>query len=786
VKAIDRKVWRDLAHMKGQSVAIAFVLAGGVATFVLSLSAVESLDAARAAYYERYRFADVFAALERAPLALAERLEEIPGVARVEPRVTTEATLDVPGLVEAASARVLSLPRREGGLNALHLRSGRIPEAHGRHEVVVSEPFAEVHGYAPGSTLDAVIRGKRERLEVVGVGISPEFIFQMRPGEFFPDHSRYAILWMDYDELAPAVDMDGAFNDVAIRLQRGASEADVLERVDVLLAPYGGLGAHGRSEQISHEFVMNEIHGLRAMALIPPLIFLSVAGFLLHVVVSRLVGLQREQIAVLKSFGYGRFEIGLHFLKLISVIIVAGVVLGLAGGAWLGSGMTAMYSQFFRFPSFDYRLPFVVLAPSVAIAFGAGIAGTLGAVRRATNLAPAEAMRPEPPARFHATLLERLGFQRWLSPAARMVLRNLERHPVKAGLSTLGVALAVAVLILGSYFLDAMDEMIDIQFFRMQRQDVTVTFTDSASPSAYYEVARLRGVIRAEPFRSVATRVRAGHLSRRLGLLGVSRGAALQRVLDADGREVTLPTRGVAVSEVLAEKLGVTIGDELTVEVMEGERPVRQLEIAATVEDFSGMSAWMDLGALRRWMHEGETLSGAYLSVDSRELGRLHATLKEMPGVLGASTRASTLENFRKMVAENLLIMRFINSFFASIIAVGVVYNAARIALSERARELATLRILGFSRAEISTILLGELAAIVFLAIGPGLFLGYGLAALANTGMSTDTQRFPLVVFPRTYSFAVTVVVVAALASALLVRRRLDRLDLIAVLKSRE
>ncbi len=786
MKALDRKVWRDLAHMKGQSVAIAFVLAGGIATFVLSLSTVESLDAARAAYYERYRFADVFATLERAPLALVERIEEIPGVARVEPRVSTEATLDMPGLVEAVSAHVQSLPRREGGLNALHLRAGRLPEAHGRHEVVVSEAFAEVHWLAPGSMIDAVIRGKRERLEVVGVGLSPEFIFQIRPGEFFPDHSRYALLWMDYDELAPAVDMDGAFNDVAIQLQHGASEAETLKRLDRLLEPYGGLGSHGRSEQVSHEFVTNEIRGLRAMALIPPLIFLSVAGFLLQVVISRLVGLQREQIAVLKSFGYGRFEIALHFLKLMSVIIAAGIALGIAGGAWLGSGMTAMYSQFFRFPSFDYRLGLIVILPAMGIAFGAGIAGTLGAVRRATNLAPAEAMRPEPPATYHVTLLERLGFQRWLSPAARMILRNIERHPVKAGLSALGVALAVSVQILGTYFMDAMDEVIDIQFFRMQRQDVTVTFTDSASPSAFYEVARLPGVIRAEPFRSVASRVRAGHLSRRLGLLGVARDAALQRVIDADGRAVTLPTRGVAVSQVLAEKLGVGIGDSLVVEVMEGERPVRELEVMATVEDFSGMSAWMDLGALRRWMREGETLSGAYLLVDSREIDRLHATLKEMPAVLGVSTRASALESFRKMVAENLLVMRFINGFFASIIAVGVVYNAARIALAERARELATLRILGFSRAEISTILLGELAVIVVIAIVPGLFLGYGLAAFANASMSTETQRFPLVVFPRTYSWAVTIVVTAALASAFAVRRRLDRLDLIAVLKSRE
>lgn len=786
LRALDRKLLRDLVHARGQALAIALVVAGGVATFVMSISTMESLEAARAADYDRHHFADVFTGLERAPLALAERIAEIPGVARVEPRVATEATLVIPDLDEPASARLLSLPRRAGGLNEIHVRSGRSVVPGRRLEAVVSEPFAEAHGLGPGDALRAIVRGKLETLAIVGVGLSPEFVFQIRPGEFLPDHRRYAILWMDYEQLAPAVDMDGAFNDVTLRLQPGASEPAVIARLDRLLSPYGGLGAHGRDVQTSNEFVTNELRQLRGMALVPPSIFLAVAAFLLHVVVGRIIATQRDQIAVLRAFGYDAVDVGAHFLKLVLAIVAGGIALGVAGGAWLGNGMMALYAEYFRFPEAAYRLGATAILPAAGLATGAGIAGTLGAVRRAMRLPPAEAMRPEAPASFRTTVLERLGFERWLSPASRMILRNLERHPVKAALSAGGLALAVALLVLGTFFEDAIEHVLEYQFFRAQRQDVTVTFIEPASPSALDEIGRFPGVLRAEPFRSVPVTLRAGHRSRRLAVLGLDRDARLQRVLDAESGPVVLPVEGLAISEVLATRLGVGLGDRVEVEVMEGRRPVREVTIRALVRDYAGLSAWMDLDALRRWMEEGDVLSGAFLSLDARETARFHAVAKAAPVVLGVTTRTAAVRSFRETIAENLLVMRFFNVLFASVIAIGVVYNAARIALAERARELATLRILGFSRAEISAILLGELAVLVLLAILPGLAASYGLAAFVTTALATETQRFPLIVSARTYSFAVTVIAFAALASALLVRRRLDRLDLVAVLKSRE
>jgi putative ABC transport system permease protein len=787
MSALDRKARRDLWRMKGQAAAIALVLGCGVATFVMSVSAWRTLASAQEQYYESHRFAHVFGQLKRAPNALAGRIAEIPGVARVQTRVVLDVTVEVPGMLEPAVGRLVSIPDRGvAGLNELYLRQGRQVEPGRRGEVLVHEAFAEAHGLGPGDSLQAVINGRLERLRVVGVALSPEFIYPIRPGELFPDSRRFGVFWMAQPELAPAHDLEGAFNNVVLTLQPGAVEAEIVRRVDVLTAPYGGQGAHGRSEQTSHRFVTDEMSQLRAMATVPPVIFLLVAAFLLNVVLSRVIGTQREQIAALKAFGYSRAEVGGHYLWQVMWIVMAGALFGVGFGAWLGRGMTGMYAEFFRFPVIQYTVDLTVLLPALAISGVAGLLGAWGAVRRAMLLPAAEAMRPEPPASYRPTAIERLRVQEWFSQSARMVLRELERKPGRAAVSTLGIALAIAILILGSFSKDLVDHIIQFQFHDSQRQDVTVTLVEPSSRRALHELRALPGVWRAEPFRTVPVRLRSGHLTRRAGIMGLTGEQQLYRVLNADGTMVTLPEEGLVLSDLLAEWLQVEPGDRVWVEVLEGHRPVRELTVTGLIQDYSGASAYMKLDAVNRFMREDRSISGAFLAVDSGQLDAFHRRLREAPRVAAVSLRRAALATFEALMDENLLRMRLINVFFGSVIAFGVVYNTARITLSERSRELATLRVIGFSRAEISRVLLGEIAVLTVAAIPLGLVLGYGLAALAVEGLQTETQRFPLVVAPATYGFAVVVTLVATLVSALVVRRRLDRLDLVAVLKARE
>ncbi|MEW6602309.1 MAG: FtsX-like permease family protein [Nitrospirota bacterium] len=787
MRTIDRKIIRNLLGMKGQVIAIALVIASGVATFIMSVSTMQSLKLTQAAFYKEYRFAEVFASLKRAPESLRQRIKKIPGVDRVETRVSAPVNIDVPGFPDPATGHIISIPDSGSPLlNNLFLRQGRLPEPFRENEIVIGESFSEAHDFKPGDKLGAIINGRRENLTIVGIALSPEHIYQMPPGAVFPDFKRYAIMWMRRSPLGTAYDMDGAFNDLSLTISPGANINDVIDRIDKLIKPYGGLGAYGRKDQMSHRYLSEEFRQLEQMARIFPVIFLGVAAFLLNVVISRLINIQREEIAALKAFGYGNRDIGLHFVKLVLLIVLAGVVVGIAGGFSLGKWMSTIYMEFYRFPFLRFKLEPQVAVTAAFVSAAAAVLGTLHSVRKAALLPPAQAMRPEPPSAYRESLLERLGLKRLFSQPTRMVIRNIERRPVKSLLSIIGIALACAIMMVGSFQQDAVDYMVKVQFGLSQREDLSVTFVEPTSKKALYELRSIEGVKSGEVFRSVPVRLKFGHRNYRTAIQGIEPGGDLQRLLDSNLHPIVLPSSGIVLTDQLGEMLGVREGDRIFVEVLEGNRKEFSVPVAALISQYIGVSAYMDLSALNRILHEGNAVSGAYLSVDSGHLHDIFDKLKERPRIAGTEIRERAITNFYETMGETVLIFTFINTLLAGIIAFGVVYNSARIALSERSRELASLRVLGLTRGEISYILLGELSLLTLAAVPLGFLVGRGMCAYIAESLKTDLFRIPLVLEADTYAFAATVVLISACISGILVRHRLDRLDLIAVLKSKE
>jgi putative ABC transport system permease protein len=787
MNALNKKLFRDFLHLRGQIIATALVVACGIASFVSMRSTYDSLLRTQQNYYSAYRFADVFAHLKRAPKSLKPAIEKIPGVAAADMRVVSEVTLNLPGMQEPAQGKIVSIPPVQNAmLNDLHFLRGRYIRADRADEVIISGAFADANGFQPGDSLEAVINGRWRKLTIVGVALSPEYIYEIRAGDIFPDNRRYGILWMNEASVAAAFQMESAFNDLSLTLAPGASESSVIENLDRLLETYGGTGAYGRADQQSHRFLSNEFSQLEVQGNFLPAIFLGVTAFLLHLVLSRLVNTQREQIGLLKAFGYTNFDIGLHFLKLAFAAVAGGALLGVLLGMYLGSAMTDLYADYFRFPVLQYEAGWLVLLLSFVISFGAAFLGAVSAVRRAVNLPPAEAMRPEPPARFTAGFLERMGLQKYLSANYRIVLRNLSRQPVKAALSVLGISLAAALLFTGFYFFDAINKIVEIQFEQVIRDDVNVIFYQPRPGRTRYDLANLPGVVDVEVFRSVPARLRFGHRSKRVGLLGAEARADLRRIVDKNGKVFYLPPEGVVLSKSLADALGIEKGERLTVEVLEGSRPVREIEVTATVDELMGMNAYLDIRALNRLMNEDDVISGAYLAIDALEKNRLYSRLKNMPSVAGVGLPDIVLDSFNETFGKTIGTFTFILVSFAGVIIFGVVYNGARISLSERGRELASLRVLGFTQREIAVILLGEQAVLTLLAIPFGFFFGFVISLLSNNLMDTEILRLPIVFTQRTFVVTFIITVLSAIISGLMVVWRVKHLDLIEVLKTRE
>ncbi len=786
MKAIDRKLARDLWALKTQVVSIALVIACGIGGFIGTMSTYGSLVWSRDHYYDTARFAHVFASAKRAPQSLEERIRAIPGVVEVETRVVRDTQLSIPGIVPPMIARLIGYDfAHPGAMNRLTLRSGRWPAPGARGEVVVNQRFLEARGLALGERMDVLMNGKLERLTIVGTALTPEYIYATRGGGM-PDDEWFAVLWTDTEALAAAFNMEGAFNSVLLRISRDAVPARVTEMLDALLEPYGGLGAVGREDQVSHRILSQEINQQKIFGTVLPTIFLLVAAFILNVVLHRQVNAQRGEIAALKALGYEDTWIGGHFLKFASVIVLLGVVLGIGLGAWLGNAMTGLYTDFFHFPEFNYILPPWLVLAGAGAALAAAFAGALAAIRGVVRLRPAEALRPPAPGAFRPTILERAGLSAALTPAQRMILRNIERKPVRAASTVAGIAGSVAILIAGTFWADAIEWFMEVHFGQVQRADVNVGFAEPVEATVRHELERLPGVRQAEVTRSIPVRLRAGHRTYRTGIMGVQDDATLFRILDAELNEARPTSAGALLTRRLADRLGVGPGDQVYVEFLEGERVHTPITVAGTVDEMAGMNVWMRLEDLNRLAREGPVVSGAGLLVDRESEEALLRSLKDSPRAAVVIVNRTLVETFRETSARNVLFFTAVLSLFAATIAVGVVYNNARIQLAERAWELASLRVLGFTRREVSVLLLGELALEIALAIPTGFLAGFGLAALLIALMPQDVMSFPLVIFPSTYLYAAAVVVAAGLASALIVRNRVDNLDLVGVLKTRE
>jgi putative ABC transport system permease protein len=789
VKAIHTKLWRDFLRLRAQVATIAMVVAIGVAGFVGMFSVHASLQASRDAFYQDNRLADVFAGVKRAPVHLRQKLAAIDGVNEVLLTTAMDAQIALPGVIPPVTGRFIGLDLAHvhagrQGLNKLSLKSGRWPERAGQLEALVSDRFAVARNLQPGDTVRAILNGRLEAVHIVGTAATPEYVFASQGGA--PDDEFFGIWWIDDERMATAFDMQGAFNQVALGVVPGVPVARVIEAVDPLLAPFGAIGAVGRDKQLSSKIVSDELTQLKVMGTVLPSIFLLVAMFILNVVLSRQVATQRGQIAALKALGYSDGAIAWHYIQFAGLIAGLGVVAGLAMSVAIGRGMLGLYDEVFRFNSLDYFTAPWLVGASFGIAALAAAAGTWRAIHAVVSLRPAQAMQPPSPPHYRATLIERMGLGRRVSTGALMVIRNMERRPLRAAFTVVGVAMAIALQISGAFWIDAIAHIMDVQYRQVQQGDVLVNFRRPVPPSVTRDLQRMPGVLDAETYRTESVRLRFNGHTVDTAMMGIQPEARLFRVVDEQRGAVAMPEHGVVLSAMLARELGAGVGDRLALEFRLWNQTQAEVEVVDIVQTMFGKLIYMALPAMNAVARDGDGVADAALQIDPLAMDAFWTAVKSAPVINSVFDKASSLESFQRTTSRNMGVFSGILTLFAGAMAVGIVYNSARISLSERAWELASLRVLGMTRAEVSVLLLAELGAELLVALPLGAFAGWALATLMMALMSSDAIDFPVVIERSTYASAAFIVLAAGVASALLVRRKIDRLDLVAVLKVRE
>jgi putative ABC transport system permease protein len=787
MRALDRKLFRDIKRLWAQSLAVALVMAAGIATLLLGLGAYNSLSETRSAYYDRNQFADIFATAVTVPKSVEAALRQIDGVSKLETRITKTALLDIPGFNLPVTGYFISLPEiGDSTLNKLYLRSGRLPETGSAKQVAVNESFAKAHGFQVGSEFDAILNGSKRHLTISAIVLSPEFIYALGPGDMMPDDKRFGIVWMRETALADIFKLRGAFNNISLTVSRNAIEKDILLSVDHILKRYGGEGAYGRTDQLSHAFLDAELKQLSAMSRILPPTFLIVAAFLVNMVLARLIALEREQVGLLKAIGYTPTQIALHYGKLVILIACFGVVIGLGSGIWLSRELTKLYSEFFHFPFQIYVASPLLYASASLIAVAAALAGAARAVFAAASLSPAIAMQAPTPPIYRRFWSGRLQPFKYFSQLTIMVFRHILRWPLRSLVTTFGIALSAALLVASLFSVGAINFMIDVTFDRIDREDATITFGNAKPTNVLAGVGRLSGVLVAEPYRAALARLSNGNHTKRVAIIGKPGTMDLSRVMDMKLRVVKLPGTGLVLGDTLANQLQVKRGETVHAEFLGRSNLEVDIPVVDIIQSYMGLAAFMNIDAMNHLLRESPSVNGIHLLLDPAKSEAFFAKVKETPALSAIALQRLSLAKFRESIAENINIQIIVYSSLAIIIAFGVVYNSARIQFAEQARELASLRVLGFTQGEVSMVLLLEFALMTIVAVPLGWAMGYSLAAVMVGAFQSDLYRLPFIIVRSTYAYSGLIVISAVAVSALIVRRRVNKLDLVSVLKTRD
>jgi putative ABC transport system permease protein len=788
-----RKLLRDVLQRKGALLTLCIIVAIGVGCYISMASVYRDLSGSQKRYYQNYRFADFVVDVKRAPAWAVEEVASLPNVRAARGRVSFETLIDLPTREEPISGLAISMPETSSPvLNDILLYSGTWFSKGDHKEVILNDAFARKNGLSPGSRIKVLLLDKQHDLLVVGTAMSPEFVYLIPPGgvEVAPDPAQFGVMYLPEQFLQESCEMDGAFNQiigVAYDSSRPALTA-TLGLIEEKLDAYGVIGTTVAEDQPSARYLADELKGLRITSTVMPTIFLIVAVLVLNVLMSRMVAQQRTIIGTLKALGYTSGSITAHYIGYGIFVGLIGGLGGVAFGYWAQDELVKLYRQFFALPDIQPHFYLHVLLLGMTISIVSAAIGTLLGARRAARLEPAVAMRPPPPEKGGKVLPERIeGFWRPLPFRWKMIVRAIFRNPFRSSVNMLASLVATALIFAALSMTDSLDYLMNYEFKKVAHQDISISLRDPEGITAPREVSLLPTVTETEPQLVVPCDLQNGPYQKRIGVMGLVHGNHLYTPLDKQGNPIAIPGLGLILSKKLAEILNLAPGDTVRLRSLIGLREEVVAPIVGTVETFLGLSAYANIRYLSKLI--GEEWAANVILCDTFQGKAVHSfldPLKARPTVIGVKERTRALIQLNETFGKTMGTMMFIMVLFAGLVAFGSVFNTALVSLSERQREVGTLRVLGYSPTQITGIFSGESLMLNGAGILMGLAFGILLAHGLSLAYSTELYRFPAVIYPWRLAMCAVIMGIFVSAAQLIIHRLICKLKWLEVVKIME
>lgn len=781
MRKLNMRLIRVILHTKGQFVSVAVIVATALCIYVLFSMLNINIETAVATYYQDYAMEDILVKVLRMPESAVEQLQSIEGVKQVQGRVVMEVPLDTGEAEKRIKVRFISVPPEGNAINKLYAVEEdalKLDETH----IAILQQFADARKIKVGDVVQPIINGTIHDLTVASVVASPEFIYLMENDQaLITDPADFGIFYVEEEFAQSYLGYSKSYNEVVLTLDGTVGIADVKKKLESKLSKYGIQWIVERKDQVSNNLLQQKMEGIKLMSGMLPVMFLVVAAIVIVLMLSRTVANDRIAIGVLKAMGYTNTTILMHYVQYALMIGLCGSIVGITGGQLLSGPMSRLFIFFFNVPIVTIQfLPgymFTALILASLFCIGSGLIGA----RFALHVEPAESMRPEAPRIGTHMLLEKWRFfWQHTSTGWRMVFRNVSRSKRRFFFLALGLSMAYAINTVPLYETLALPAMFELQYGEYQHMDYIVGFKKPMSEKVLKEFAEVAEIKRIEPrIEYPYELVNAWH-NKRVLIIGVPKNTELHSFQDMEGHSVELSENGIFLTTELAKLLHVEAGDTLTIRNFMPGRDDVELKVSGIIRQYLGINAYMDIGTMQRLLTEKDMVTGAGVISDDDVKGKLET--------VDMVSFVQSMEDLENQFLEYTDMMKLAIQFymlFGGILGFAIIYNSSIISISERRLEFAALRIMGYSKNEIFSIISRENLLVTILAVILGIPLGLFFINGIIESFSSELVTFPRIIEVSIFIKATLGILFFVVIAQMATHHKIGKLQFIEALKNR-
>ncbi|MBR0598298.1 ABC transporter permease [Sinanaerobacter chloroacetimidivorans] len=780
---IDTMLLRMVKNSKSQFLAVLIIIIVGICIYTaMSMTAINMQNTV-STYYEENNFADLFIETAAIPNQAADRLERIPGVKKVTGRVSEDVPFISENLNERVNLRIVTVKGEEDELCKSTLLKGRPINENGKEALLVHK-FAEARGIKIGDIIKVQIHGLQYDLEVVGIVDNPEYIYLMENAQtMLPDQANFGVCYVSEKFGQQAMELTGSYNEILISYESGADEDQIIEDVEDELDIYGIKQTVKQEEQLSNNMIQEELKQLGSMAGSLPILFLMVAGLILIMMLSRMVKKDRIKIGVLKAIGYSSRQVLMHYVK---YALCAGILGGFFGsilGMGLAGAMTQNYLQYFNIPllriEFYYSYVLMAMVLSSVICAVSGMIGARGVLK----ITPADAMRADAPKSGKRILLEKLPFiWKRLSFSNKMVGRNIFRNKKRTLFVLTGVILTYGMMLFTTSMPAVIDQMMNKHFLEFQKMDYNISFQTPVYKSVIRDLNHIIDIDYMEGKIEYPFELANGNKKQSVSIIGLSKNTQFYSFIDTDEKPVTIPERGILLSQNLANILRVEKGDMVQVKSYLPNQDDVYLQVKGVIKQALGMNAYMEINNMGEQLLDKNIVTGVYVNSSDKNVNEKLIPASNIATVLSTAEMRAVYDEYMTLMVVYVGFM----VVFSGILGFCIVYNATIVSLGEREMEFSSLRVLGFSKSEIFRMILKENNMIMIVGILLGIPIGNLMLKYSSAAFTTNLYSIDMSPTLSAGIFACIFTIGFILLAQLATYRKINRLDFLQALKNRE